>query len=147
MRNEIEYYVNEEKRTVVAKIFDVRGEIRQLCAKYAPYDDVGCWPAYDGAASDLIRYIHNLTEKYPKDYYAVARAHEKDTWDVEIGKKIARARLLKKINSVKRDVLYSALKYMQDNIIYNLECAVRFYNKKADKQEKKLEDILGTIEG
>lgn len=146
-RNEIEYYVNEEKRTVVAKIFDVRGEIRQLCEKYVPYDDVGCWPTCDGAASDLIRYIYNLTKKYPKDYYAVARAHEKDTWDVEIGKKIARARLLKKVNSVKRDVLYSVLKYMQDNIVYNLERAVRFYNNRADNQEKNLEDILGTIEG
>lgn len=147
MSNKIEYYVNEEKRTVVAKVTHFHGELADVCEKYCPYEN---FMTLSGgkAAQQLSDYIYTLAKrKYPNEYHAVARAHEKDTWDVEIGKKIARARLLKKINSVKRDVLYSALKYMQDNTIYNLECAVRFYSNKADKQENNLEDILGTIEG
>lgn len=147
MSNKIEYYVNEEKRTVVAKITHFHDELVDVCEKYCPYEEFS-YMCCGKTAQNLSDYIYTLVKvKYPDEYYAVARAHEKDAWDVEIGKKIARARLLKKINSVKRDVLYSVLKYMQDNTIYNLERAVRFYSNKADKQEKNLEDILGVIEG
>lgn len=147
MSNKIQYYVNEEKRTVVAKIPYFQDELDSLCEKYVTYES-RLLKGDSKAGEELRNYIRSLTnKKYPNEYYAIARAHEKDTWNVEIGKKIARARLLKKINSVKRDVLYSVLKYIQDNTIYNLERAVRFYGNKADKQEKNLEDILGAIEG
>ena len=83
-RDWIKYYVNEDKKVVVAKMNDTA------------YDALNLIAAKRGHL--LLGYITRSRSSKPykmKDsYVARARCHEDDTFDVEIGKELAKNRVL-----------------------------------------------------
>lgn len=95
--NQIEYYINEEKRTVVCRMTNCKYDVLKIFRKMG------------------ILYINNSDYKFSLDnfymndsYIGKAKCAESDTWDVEIGKKIARKRMLQKYYNARRKLLHKA---------------------------------------
>lgn len=85
----IEYFVDEEKRTVVAKVSGVHRELFQILSKYGTDSKVS-WDR-----------ILNI---YPDTYRAIAKCAPEDKWDEETGKQIAKNRLITKLCHVRANV-------------------------------------------
>lgn len=108
--SKIRYYINEEKRTVVAVMDGVRDEIMDEVWQYAPNKE----------------YYSDFHKKVMlKDLYrGKAICHESDEWDVEVGKKIARNRMLTNFYADR----YKALTWFESYLIR----IVNKISKKAD---------------
>lgn len=144
MSNKIEYFVNEEKGTVVAKISNFQTELWNAVWKVFPYLTAEEWGSNPLAA----KYAAKLIESYPDAYIGLAKKYEEDDWNLEkIGKPIARARLLAKTNRAKAKVIYSVNKFITENDCFNAQCLARYYSNKVDFYTNQLEDIVGKVEG
>ena len=113
----IEYYINEEQRVVVA---------------YASYTQ---WIAESKIFSnDLV--FANATVKtsceLPWKIKAVARCRRDDTFDVEQGKRIAKAKLLAKISHLTKKAAKRVVKYKLKEINY-LNDIIKNEKQKSDQ--------------
>lgn len=95
----IVYIVDEEKRTVVAMIRGFQRELRRLYARY------GMGNSYDGWNGDLSPVCRKI-ERLPNIYRSVVKCDLRDNFDVEIGKKKAKERLLLKLNLARENFLF-----------------------------------------
>lgn len=89
MRNEdVKYYVNEDKRTVVAVIdgcnWDAYNEVEKIVENYGVH------------VSDYNKVVY-----MPRTFKGIAKCHPEDKWDEEVGKKVARHKLLVAYNEAK----------------------------------------------
>lgn len=105
----INYSVNREKKTVVAYFdggkdywYDCLSELGEHIAQCSLVD-VG--PIVDSIVGNI------------QHFYGKAKLHPDDTWDEEIGKKVARERLIKKFNRAKDLLLDRILK--KSTMYYN----------------------------
>ena len=94
----IVYIVNEEKRTVVAMIRGFQRELRKLYTRYG----MGNSYEWNGDLSPICRKI----ERLPDIYRSVVKCDLRDNFDVEIGKKKAKERLLLKLNLARENFLF-----------------------------------------
>lgn len=125
----IEYIVNEEKKTVVAKFkrYDKR------------HNDRGTWMRY------IMDHVWNLIERHNISYsfkhydnedilgkeldkldgrfYGIAHCSDKDTFDVNFGKELAKKRLLKKYYKAQMNY-ENKLRYSINNIAVDIAAAV-----------------------
>lgn len=145
----ITYYVNEEKRVVIAKVANFHFELFNMIEKIAPFNKSHCYmhdnptPSYCNFCRSLIKEV----EKYPNEYCGIARAHIADEWDVEFGKKLARERVLKKINTVKSNVCNSILENIMNYFISTTTERNLFYARKANRSEDNITSLMGEIQG
>ena len=125
----IEYIINEEKKTVVAKF-----------KRYdESYNDRDTWKHY------IMNHVWNLIEKHNLDYsiehcigrdilgkeldkldsrfYGIAHCSDKDAFDIDFGKELAKKRLLKKYYKVQMSY-EKKLHRIVDNIAANITAAV-----------------------
>lgn len=99
------YSVNEEKRTISARVMNI---------KYA-------FPAESAAGIAIA--VHSICD-VPDKFVAVAKCDARDTFDVEKGKTIARLKLLRKIKKYELSCVRKLMKhYSKDyaNAIAELE--------------------------
>lgn len=93
------YYINEEKKTVTCKTYY----------------------SITSSQSRLLNYMAHITDNdHPHELYAIgtARLYENDNWDIETGKKVARAKaetkayeyVAKRANKIARDTMDISLK-------------------------------------
>ena len=85
MRNELQYVINEEKKTVTCIAWDCENDLIEYLLK---------------KSSDSFT-LDTLVQNYEKlllnhKYVGTAKCSPEDTFDVEIGKKIARAKMREK---------------------------------------------------
>lgn len=117
----IRYVINEDKRTVVA--------IMEHCGKDA-------WDIFthdfEAEGVDVLRLFLNIKNYLKDTYRAKAKCSLDDEWDVEIGKKIAREKMLAKYY---RDLAKTMENYI--NIAHNI--MMRFdtrWRETAERYEK-----------
>ena len=96
----IVFYVNEEKRTVVAKLSDVRQEVWQMATSISHKEyHIPC------EIADIFSYDDRIFGKVPNTLTGKAVCSPLDTFDVEVGKTLAQARLLQKVYNYRAIVL------------------------------------------
>lgn len=91
-RSEIEYIINKEKRTVVA--------IMKGC-RHDAYEDIIKTLHNNNITTFATQSFWELEYFISDTYRGKAHCSEEDTWDEEIGKRIARSRMLKKYYKAK----------------------------------------------
>lgn len=105
----INYSVNKEKNTIVAYFEggkDYWGDcLTEIGDNVAQSSLVDAFPIVDNIVSGI------------KNFYGKAKLHPDDTWDEEVGKRIARERLIKKFNHAKDLLLDRILK--KSTMYYN----------------------------
>ena len=132
----IKYFVNKEKKTVVAKFENT-----------SVFTDKGVWEKYIAnhicktinktkGGNDLYLNDRNIYYKFIEDAikqndscYGIAKCADTDTFDVEKGKEIAKKRLLKKY--------YSTLERALLNIIHAMNSVQQALSKDYHKSKNK----------
>ena len=140
----IKYFVNEEKRTVVAKFENT-----------FVLTDKGVWEKYIAnhicktisktkGGIDLYLNDRNIYYKFIEDaikqnnsYYGIAKCADTDTFDVEKGKDIAKKRLLKKYYSTQERALLNIIHAM--NSVQQV--LFKDYHKSKNKAGKFVQEI------
>ena len=109
----IKYVVIPERREVVAMINDTAysaiERIEKLCNKYFPENSVGVFPIY-------------TKYKMPYRFKAIAKCHPSDEWDEEVGKQVAREKVLnnyynsldKRVEEFVNDLSHSTMKLLEN---------------------------------
>lgn len=138
-RNYIEYYVNEEKKTVTAVLTGVRQEMSSMFEKKFANAGFSAHrnPWFIGevdALSDVMKFI-------PDKIVASATCAPEDEFDVEFGCSLARMRLIEKLYKYRDRVSYGlAVK------VGMLQCALMDYSEFCGiKIENLMEDIDITL--
>ena len=92
-KSKIQYYINKEKRTIAARMVDCQYDIIDIL--------------YKMGIDRVFRANYRIEDFLIKDTYrGVAKCAPEDTWDEEVGKRIARNRLLKKYHKDKTRCLF-----------------------------------------
>lgn len=110
MQYDIKYHVDEKNKVVVAtadfyseldKLFNKKFEQAGFCGQFHNY-----FPA-------------SFTDFYkPKDFYrVVARCHDDDVFDAEVGKKICRQKLKAKFYKIFNKIAVDYKNYLHKNLI------------------------------
>lgn len=136
--SKIQYYVDAEKGVVIAKLNRLRRENYDMVERLTYWD---CW-----IENTFARSIYDFIDQFPDYYVGVAKCYSGDTFDEELGKKIARARLLIKVNNTKAKVLHYAQKTMMEAIGEVSKIEEHHLNR-VEHFENELEDTLGKVEG
>lgn len=112
MRSNIQYFVNEQEQIVVAKLTGFRVDAMEMAEKVIFGKEAAKSIFYDD------KYVYSMVMRYPDSYCGIAKCNKDDgdEWDVEYGKALARARLLKKVSNAKSRILYGVKKYMNAKI-------------------------------
>lgn len=97
--SKIRYYINEEKRTVVAVLDNVETEVIEEVKPFFPMTI--SWSEMSKFALKPI-------------YRGKAVCHEDDEWDVEVGKRIARNRMLTNFYADRFNALWKFNDYLDD---------------------------------
>ena len=124
MRNELQYVINEEKRTVTCIAWDCTDDlIKHLLKK-----------SFDGFSLDaLIRNYGMLLLNHK--YVGTAKCSPEDTFDVEIGKKISRSKMREKYtrDKLKRiDNFLDMLTPLKELCEDSYDAIMNSYDKNAD---------------
>lgn len=138
-RNYIEYYVNEEKKTVTAVLTGVRQEMMNMFEK--KFANAGfsarpdCWLyGNNDALFDVMKFV-------PDKLVATATCAPEDEFDVEFGCSLARMRLIEKLYKYRERVSYDLAAK-----IGLLQCALMDYNEfcgiKIDTLEENIDTTL-----
>ena len=140
----IKYFVNKEKKTVVAKFENT-----------SVLTDKGVWEKYIAnhicktisktkGGIDLYLSDRNIYYKFIEDaikqndsYYGIAKCADTDTFDIEKGKEIAKKRLLKKYYSTQERALLNIIHAM--NSVQQV--LFRDYHKSKNKAGKFAQEI------
>ena len=138
-RNYIEYYVNEEKKTITAVLTGVRQEMSNMFEK--KFMNAG-FSAYrnewflnrDSALHEAMKFI-------PDKFVATATCAPEDEFDVEFGCSLARMRLIEKLYKYRERVSYDlAVK------VGMIQCTLMDYSEFCGiKIENLMEDIDITL--
>lgn len=112
MRSNIQYFVNEQDQIVVAKLTGFRVDAIEMAERVIFGKEAAKSIFYDD------KFIYSTVMRYPDSYRGIAKCNKNDgdEWDVEYGKALARARLLKKVSNAKSRILYSMKKYMSAKV-------------------------------
>lgn len=112
MRSNIQYFVNEQEQIVVAKLTGFRVDAMEMAEKVIFGKEAAKSIFYDD------KYVYSMVMRYPDSYCGIAKCNKDDgdEWDVEYGKALARARLLKKVSNAKSRILYGVKKYMSAKV-------------------------------
>lgn len=112
MRSNIQYFVNEQEQIVVAKLTGFRVDAMEMAEKVIFGKEAVKSIFFDD------KYVYSLVMRYPDSYCGIAKCNKNDgdEWDVEYGKALARARLLKKVSNAKSRILYGVKKYMSAKV-------------------------------
>ena len=112
MRSNIQYFVNEPEQIVVAKLTGFRVDAMEMAEKVIFGKEAAKFIFYDD------KYVYSMVMRYPDSYCGIAKCNKDDgdEWDVEYGKALARARLLKKVSNAKSRILYGVKKYMRAKV-------------------------------
>lgn len=129
----IKYNVNEEKRTVVA-YFD--GEKDRHSEAMHLFKNCMSLDAYFALSRDP---EDRFVDKYPDELIGKAKAAPEDTFDVEVGKRIARNRLLKK----HAELWIKGLTILRDIVeedriqqLANINKKIAYFERQAEKFNK-----------
>ena len=112
MRNNIQYFINEQEQVVVAKLDNFRSDTIEMVERII----------FENADKHLVfwesPFVRSMVSHYPDSYYGIAKCNKNDgdEWDVEFGKALARARLLKKVTNAKSRILYGVKKYLSARV-------------------------------
>ena len=117
----IKYFINEEKKTVVAKFEDNLGNTdKHVWQKHiANHIDKtisktkGGYELYLNTKGIYYKFIEDAI-KQNDSYYGIARCADTDIFDIEKGKDIAKKRLLKKYYSTQERALLNILCALND---------------------------------
>ena len=112
MRSNIQYFVNEQEQIVVAKLTGFRVDAMEMAEKVIFGKEAAKSIFYDD------KYVYSMVMRYPDSYCGIAKCNKDDGYelDVEYGKALARARLLKKVSNAKSRILYGVKKYMSAKV-------------------------------
>lgn len=112
MRSNIQYFVNEQEQIVVAKLTGFRVDAMEMAEKVIFGKEAVKSIFFDD------KYVYSMVMRYPDSYCGIAKCNKNDgdEWDVEYGKALARARLLKKVSNAKSRILYGVKKYMSAKV-------------------------------
>lgn len=109
LKMSIRYVINEEKRTCVAILentkYDAISKINKMCKSEARFSDEAEIHVYS---------YKNSKYKIPNRFVGVAKCSPEDVWDVEVGKRIAREKLLDKYHKA----LHNKQAKFLDNMLY-----------------------------
>lgn len=112
MRSNIQYFVNEQEQIVVAKLTGFRVDALEMVEQVIFGKEAAKSIFFDD------KYVYSMVMRYPDSYCGIAKCNKDDgdEWDVEYGKALARARLLKKVSNAKSRILYGVKKYMSAKV-------------------------------
>lgn len=138
-RNYIEYYVNEEKKTVTAVLTSVRREMVNMFEK--KFNNAGFSACVDFWLSGKNDALSDVMKFVPDKLVATATCAPEDEFDVEFGCSLARMRLIEKLYKYRDRVSYDlAVK------VGMLQCDLMDYSEFCDiKIENIMEDIDITL--
>lgn len=138
-RNYIEYYVNEEKKTVTAILIGVRQEMSNMFEK--KFANVGFSARRDTWYLGGIEALSDAMKFVPDKLVATATCAPEDEFDVEFGCSLARMRLIEKLYKYREKVSYDlAVK------VGLVQCALMDYNEFCGiKIETVMENIDTTL--
>ena len=138
-RNYIEYYVNEEKKTVTAVLTGVRKEMSSMFEK--KFANAGFSARRDTWFLGGIEALSDAMKFIPDKLVATATCAPEDDFDVEFGCSLARMRLIEKLYKYRERVSYDlAVK------VGMIQCALMDYNEFCCiKIENLIEDIDITL--
>ena len=137
----IRYYINEEEKVIVAS-FDKNNDShdsRETVLEYLLNDVI---KIFSNSNKRIIvnadTLFYNLIHKYNKrmGISGLARCHSEDKWNEEIGKRIARDRLMRKYNNLKFDIVCEIERQIKDILttITNRTTKVKEKHKKFSKE-------------
>ena len=115
----IRYYVNEEEKVVVAS-FDKDNDShdsRETVLEYLLNDVIKIFSnSNKRIIVNVDTLFYRLINKYNKrmGMSGLARCHDEDKWNEEIGKRIARDRLMRKYNNLKFDIVCEIERQVKD---------------------------------
>ena len=115
----IRYYVNEEEKVVVAS-FDKNNDShdsRETVLEYLLNDVIKIFGnSNKRIIVNVDTLFYHLIHKYNKrmGMSGLARCHDEDKWNEEIGKRIARDRLMRKYNNLKFDIVCEIERQVKD---------------------------------
>ena len=136
----IRYYVNEEEKVVVAS-FDKDNDShdsRETVLEYL-FNDIAkiFMNSNKRIVINIDTLFYRLINKYNKrmGMSGLARCHDEDKWNEEIGKRIARDRLMRKYNNLKFDIVCEIERQVKDVLttITNRTTKVKDKHKKFSK--------------
>lgn len=138
-RNYIEYYVNEEKKTVTAVLTGVRKEMSSMFEK--KFANAGFSARRDTWFLGGIEALPDAMKFIPDKIVATATCAPEDDFDVEFGCSLARMRLIEKLYKYRERVSYDlAVK------VGMIQCALMDYSEFCGvKIENLMEDIDITL--
>ena len=138
-RNYIEYYVNEEKKTVTAVLTGVRQEMSNMFEK--KFANAGFSALGNAWLLGRTKALPDVMKFVPDKLVATATCAPEDDFDVEFGCSLARMRLIEKLYKYRERVSYDlAVK------VGMLQCALLDYNEFCGiKIENLMEDIDITL--
>lgn len=138
-RNYIEYYVNEEKKTVTAVLTGVRKEMSRMFEK--KFTNAGFSALRDDWFIDGVGALPDVMKFIPDKLVATATCAPEDDFDVEFGCSLARMRLIEKLYKYRERVSYDlAVK------VGMLQCVLMDYSEfYGVKIENLMEDIDITL--
>ena len=136
----IRYYINEEEKVVVAS-FDKDNDShdsRETVLEYLLNDVI---KIFGNSNKRIIMNVdtlfYRLINKYNKrmGMSGLARCHDEDKWNEEVGKRIARDRLMRKYNNLKFDIVCEIERQVKDVLttITNRTTKVKEKHKKFSK--------------
>lgn len=140
--SKIVYYVDAEKGVVVAKLSGLFAENRAMIERLTEWEAWDGWMNQGEYGAQMVNFIR----QFPDSYVGVAKCYPGDNFDEELGKKIARARLLVKVNNTKAKILYQTRKVMME-AISNIGVIEEHHLMRAKHFEDELEETLGKVEG
>lgn len=144
----IRYYVNHKERTVTAAFVTKETEkpvswFEQIVQKYligAIFGKNQNLTQYQPLFADLQERINSIVK------VGIARCHEDDNFDEEVGKKIAKAKLLMKWNNAVYNCTLFTKLYLHDEITKRYDSADRILSKIPRSVVQHHIDLLETCE-
>lgn len=140
----IKYFVNKEKKTVVAKFEDNHGNTGKDVWQYHIANHIYKTISKTKGGIDLYLNDRNIYYKFIEDAikqndscYGIAKCADTDTFDVEKGKEIAKKRLLKKYYSTQERALLNIINAM--NSVQQI--LFKDYHKSKNKAGKFAQEI------
>ena len=118
----IKYFVNKEKKTVVAKfentsVLTDKGVWEKYIANHickTVSKTKGGFDLYLNDKNIYYKFIEDAIKQNDSCYYGIAKCADTDTFDVEKGKEIAKKRLLKKYYSTQERALLNIIHAMNN---------------------------------
>lgn len=124
MRDELQYVINEEKRTVTCIAWNCSGDLYEQLLKKVESDYI---------FRAIIDHDEQLLLKHK--YVGTAKCSPEDTFDIETGKKIARAKMREKYTRDKIKALGNLFEFYEDLgtlLDDSFNALINSYDKNAD---------------